>query len=122
MLKESLPNKDWAELFPSTDALDGFQVRSSGTYTLRKRAEDFLSRNSQTMFRLGPESIQRLVSELYIHQLELQMQSDELRQAHNKIEVALAQYADLYDFAPVGYFTIDQAGVKCYIPLLGWDF
>ena len=53
---------------------------------------------------------QRLVQELEIHQIELEMQNAELRQARDEADTALARYTDLYDFAPVGYFTLDREG------------
>jgi PAS domain S-box-containing protein len=56
-----------------------------------------------------PET-QRLVHELQVHQIELEMQNAELAQARDKIEAALDTYTDLYDFAPVGYLTLDREG------------
>jgi PAS domain S-box-containing protein len=53
---------------------------------------------------------QRLLQELQIHQIELEMQNTELRQARDKLELALENYTDLYDFAPVGYFTLAANG------------
>ena len=53
---------------------------------------------------------QRLVHELQVHQIELEMQNEELQQARAEVEAVLGQYTDLYDFAPVGYFTLDRDG------------
>lgn len=52
----------------------------------------------------------RLLHELQVHQCELEMQNDELRQARLQIEEGLARFVDLYDNAPVSYFTIDRRG------------
>ena len=49
--------------------------------------------------------------ELEIHQIELEMQNEDLRQMHVQLDTALARYTDLYDFAPVGYMTIRPDGV-----------
>ena len=49
--------------------------------------------------------------ELEIHQIELEMQNENLRQMHVQLDTALARYTDLYDFAPVGYMTIRPDGV-----------
>ena len=57
------------------------------------------------------EEIQRLVEELEIHQVKLEMQNAELCQARGELESALATYTDLYDFAPVGYITLNHDGV-----------
>jgi len=48
----------------------------------------------------------RLVHELEVHQIELEMQNVELRQARDEVEAVLDKYTDLYEFAPVGYFTL----------------
>ena len=54
---------------------------------------------------------QRLLHELEVHQIELEMQNAELERARGKVEEALEKITDLYDFAPVGYFSIDHQGV-----------
>lgn len=52
-----------------------------------------------------------LIHELEVHQIELEMQNEELRTAQLIIEDSRSKYVDLYDFAPVGYFTLDKAGL-----------
>lgn len=54
---------------------------------------------------------QRLLHELQVHQIELEMQNEELTQARVAVEAALERYTDLYDFAPVGYFALGRDGV-----------
>ena len=49
--------------------------------------------------------------ELEVHQVELQTQNEELRRSHDELEEARRKYSDLYDFAPIGYFTLDSRGV-----------
>jgi len=51
-----------------------------------------------------------LVQELQVHQVELEMQNEELMQARDEIASLLGAYTDLYDFAPVGYITLDKKG------------
>ncbi|RSZ59709.1 PAS domain S-box protein [Massilia atriviolacea] len=53
---------------------------------------------------------QRLVHELQVHQVELELQNEQLEAARAWIEAALASYIELFDFAPVAYFTLDRAG------------
>ena len=65
------------------------------------------------------EETQKLVHELEVHQIELEMQNEELRQAREEVERSLEKYTDLYDFAPVGYFTLDRNGVIGAVNLSG---
>ena len=53
---------------------------------------------------------ERLVHELRVHQVELEMQNEELQSSRDKVEAAMEKYSDLYDFAPVGYLTLDREG------------
>jgi PAS domain S-box-containing protein len=79
--------------------------------SLRREAESRLRLEPADPVDLGPEGIRRLVHELQVHQLELQMQNEELRRTQAKLEAARARYFDLYDLAPVGYLTLDEPGV-----------
>lgn len=77
---------------------------------LRQRAEDFLSRKPEALRKMPMEDIQKIVHELQVHQVELEMQNEELRNAQTEIEESRSRYADLYDFAPVGYLTLSIKG------------
>jgi len=78
---------------------------------LRRQAEDRLREEVAT--RPHPstlDEIKRLHHELQVHQIELETQNEELHQAKSEVEEVLERFVDLYDFAPVGYVTLDHKG------------
>ena len=78
---------------------------------MRRRAEERLSTLITEAGRPQLENeAQSLLHELQVHQIELEMQNAELRQARDDLEKTLEKYTDLYDFAPVGYFTLARDG------------
>jgi PAS domain S-box-containing protein len=88
---------------------------------LRRRAEELLRRDRGrgTGSLIGTDEDSRLLHELQVHQIELKMQNEELRQAREEAETVLEKYTDLYDFAPVGYFTLDREGIIHTVNLTG---
>lgn len=79
---------------------------------LRRRAEEQLTpKTPEAGLTSTGDETQRLLHELQVHQIELEMQNTELQRAREEMETALEKYTDLYDFAPVGYFTLDRDGV-----------
>jgi PAS domain S-box-containing protein len=82
---------------------------------LRKRAEAAFAEDTRdaasNISALSPEDAQKLVHELQVHQIELEMQNDELRRAQVNLEESKDRYLDLYDFAPVGYVTLNEKGL-----------
>ena len=86
---------------------------------LRARAKKFLTKPGPELDKIPPTEIQKLVRELQIHQVELEMQNEELRRSQGETEAALVKYADLYDSAPIGYFTFNPQGVILEANLTG---
>jgi two-component system, NtrC family, sensor kinase len=82
------------------------------TARLRRLAEE-RSRESATQSArpMAEQDCQRLVHELQVHQIELEMQNEELRKAQKQLGESLEKYSDLYDFAPVGYVTSNREGL-----------
>jgi two-component system, cell cycle sensor histidine kinase and response regulator CckA len=86
---------------------------------LRKRAEELFRKDPSAVEKMPIREIEALVEELQIHQIELDMQNQELRSTQLKLEAQLDKYSDLYDFAPVGYFTISDQGMILNANLTG---
>jgi PAS domain S-box-containing protein len=78
---------------------------------LRQQAEDVLQNFIIRPEEYSPEAAQKLLQELRVHQIELEMQNDELRKLHEEVEASRNRYMDLYDFAPVGYLTMTDNGL-----------
>ncbi len=57
----------------------------------------------------------KLLHELSVHQVELQMQNEELREAKDEADTWLNLYTELFDFAPAGYFSLDKNGMICQV-------
>ena len=77
---------------------------------LRQQAEAKLSKRKKSSVTDANADTLRLIHELEVHRIELEMQNEELRQAKAELESTLSQYAELYAFASVGYFTLTRDG------------
>jgi len=89
---------------------------SSGT-RLGDDAESRLARVERGKTALRPP--EDLLHDLQVHQIELEMQNEALRQAQVALELSRDRYVDLYEFAPVGYFTLDRKGLIAEVNLVG---
>jgi PAS domain S-box-containing protein len=78
---------------------------------LRRQAEARLRIEEPLPEAISPAETNKLIHELRVHQIELEMQNDELRQAQEILEESRSRYSDLYDFAPIGYLTLDELGI-----------
>lgn len=86
---------------------------------LRRRAEELLRQRPEDIEAIPGDDIQRLIHELRVHQIELEMQNEELRKTQGEINELLTKYFDLYELAPVGYFVIDKKGLILEANLTG---
>ena len=95
------------------------KASSEGPQDLRMQAEVKLKSEPDRPCGIRLEEANQLIHELRVHQIELEMQNEELRRVQNELEISRSRYANLYDFAPVGYFTFDQQGRIVEINLTG---
>ena len=77
---------------------------------LRTRAEALLKQPADTAEVLDYKDVQALIHDLSVHQIELEMQNDELQQAHREMQKVRDEYLKLYNHAPTGYLSLDSHG------------
>ena len=101
---------------PAKDDSTGSTAFSgSSPQELRQKAEtgfqEIVSAATGEVEALTPEAARIALHELRVHQIELEMQNEELRRAYVELAAMRARYFDLYDLAPVGYCTLSGAGL-----------
>ena len=75
-----------------------------------RQAEARLRATKRDVAAMPVKDVQQLVHELQVHQIELEMQNEELRRTQVDLEAARDRYVDLYDFSPAGHLTLDTHG------------
>lgn len=99
----------------STEDLD-----FTDAHMLRMKAEEHLLEMQKNADKPVIEAdVKKLLHELQVHQIELEMQNEELKQAYETAETALKKYTMLYDLAPIGYFILDSDGTICELNFTG---
>jgi two-component system cell cycle sensor histidine kinase/response regulator CckA len=86
------------------------QDRPDDPGELRRRAEALLCGRGSDVDTLSAQQVRHLIHELEVHQTELEIQNEELRRVQQELEAMRDKYADLYDFAPIGYLTVSENG------------
>jgi len=80
--------------------------------SIRRKAEDLLKKQkARSKSKPSETEIMRLVHELEVHQIELELVNEELVLAKEQAEIAAKKYTELYNYAPMGYFTLSKEGV-----------
>ena len=93
--------------------------KESSRNQLRAEAEKKVARSADKSAPLKKQVLDKLVHELQVHQVELEMQNEELRGAQEQIAKSRNDYADLYDFSPVGYLTFNGDALITGVNLTG---
>ncbi|MDO8415933.1 MAG: ATP-binding protein [Agitococcus sp.] len=90
-------------------------ISDDAAHVLRLQAEEFVRESTelsaQNLENLSPEAMRQILHQLQVHQIELEMQNEELLRTQLQLDTALSRYFDLYDLAPVGYCTISELGI-----------
>ena len=83
--------------------------------TLYRNAEKIVREKADRSLKkqeaISTEETLRILHELQVHQIELEMQNEEMGRAQAELNAARTRYFDLYDLAPVGYVTVSEQGV-----------
>lgn len=77
---------------------------------LKEKARELMRKSPAAINDIPPADIRQLVEDLQVHQIELEMQNEELQRLQQDLEKTRDRYSDLYDFSPVSYFTINEKG------------
>jgi PAS domain S-box-containing protein len=87
--------------------------KSEGAATVRRRAEEIVAKLAQENANAvrPPEDTAATMHELLVHQIQLEMQNEELRRAQAALDASRARYFNLFDMAPVGYVTVSEPGL-----------
>jgi len=102
-------------LISMNDRIDNDDSATGSITAMRRRAEALMRQephlSPEKVPALSLEAMQQTLHELQVHQIELEMQNDELRLTQLQLDTTRARYFDLYDLAPVGYCTVSEQGV-----------
>ena len=100
--------------------MENIDKKTENHFIIRQKAEEvYRTKASNSSSKLSEVETLKLIHELEVHQIELEMQKEELMQAKDEVENALQKYSDLYDFAPTGYFTLTDSGKVIDLNLAG---
>jgi PAS domain S-box-containing protein len=95
--------------------------KTDASKKLQDRAKVFLKNTPSSLDEIASGDVHELIENLKIHQIELEMQNDELRRIQAKFEFSKRRYIELFDFAPVGYVTMNPRGIILEINLTAAD-
>ena len=101
---------------PEASAASAASADAAGVVQALREHAEVLSRTQSALLHdppcaLSPEAARDLLHELQVHQIELEMQNEELRRAQLELDASRARYFSLYDLAPVGYCSVSEEGL-----------
>ena len=111
-------SKTAASFSPGVPSVQGPSSTRLAPDNLRKTAEDRHQLILSSTANL-PMDANRLVHELQVHQIELELQNEALAKAYAEADAARERYAEIYDFSPIAFITVDALGTICQINLAG---
>ncbi len=79
--------------------------------TIRKQAEAMLSKSGTDLARMSGADIEKLLFEFQAHQIELELQNEELKRTHQELGASRDDFARIYDLSPVAYLTLNEHGI-----------
>ena len=82
-------------------------IRQQAEALIREKKDSSVNKTDDLL----ADDIRKMLYELQVHQIELEMQNEELRHAQQQLDVSRARYFDLFDLAPVGYCTVSEQGL-----------
>lgn len=100
--------------------MGNIENKTEARFIIRQKAEE-LHRSTESKYnsKLLEVDTLKLIHELEVHQIELEMQKEELMLATEEAEIVRQKYAELYEFAPTGYFTLTNSGTVVELNLAG---
>jgi two-component system CheB/CheR fusion protein len=119
--EEALKTKAAEEALKTKAAEEALKTKAAEEALKTKAAKNTLKNKADEIEKLSSEDLKYLVHELSVHQIELEMQNEELKEARIQLEVSLNKFSDLYNFAPIAYFTLDPTGQIDDINLSGMN-
>ena len=96
---------------PSVEAVLGLRQRAEA------RLADRIKGSADQAESLSPKTTQQLLHELQVHQIELEMENEELRRAQAALDTSRERYLNLYELAPMGYCTVTEKGLISQVNL-----
>lgn len=106
MITQSTENPDAAIV--KTEA---GQLLNEYRENIRKKAEALLGKSGTDLKLMSISDIEALVFEFQVHQIELELQNEELKKAHHELSISRDDFALLYNLSPIAYLTLDEHGI-----------